>query len=353
MKVRIYHALPGGYRHVLADMATEGCEAWGVELVTQENDSGQLSLTISEDNPEFSGLVTMRSEVIAMRDEVELWRGRIIRQESQKPWSKKLVCKGILDYLYDVVLMPQTLSGAAQDVIGSILDQFNASAEYHKQFSVGQISAFGQIEHEIKKPTKAFAVLSEIVKEVGGCMFSRRDGEKNLLDWLLDEDRPVCSQRARWGDNVSSLKVSTDAEDLATVLYGYGKNDISFASVNGGKAYVEDPDAVEQFGRIEDAVSLSKISDPNELLAATKKELESRLSKGSAIEASVIDRSWIDDTVEAFTVDKRSQLVVPVFGIDEVLPIKKIVCPLFRPFGTKITLGASFKTASSIMIRGT
>ncbi len=345
--IRIYHALPGGYRHILADPVIEGCEAWDVELTSQENHTGQLTLTIGNDNPEFLGLIPMRSEIIVMRDEMEYWRGRVIRTEMPKSWQKKLICKGTLDYLHDALLMPQTLSGSAEAVVASVLEQFNP--ESHKRFSIGSVSGIGSVEHEINKPTKVFTVLSDLAKEYGGSIFTRRDGDNNLFDWLSEDKRPICSQKAEYGANVSSLKLSSDGEKITTVLYGFGKNDITFASVNAGHSYITDSNALAQFGHIEDFISFPKITDPQELLDATKKELADRLSKVSTIEASILDLSWIDDSVEPFSAGHLVPLVAQNYGIDEVIPIKKIVCPLFRPSETKIELGTSIKAASALI----
>jgi len=352
--IRIYHELPGGYSHILVDLMREGCEGWDVELVTQDNDSGQLSLTIGEDNPEFDGICTMRSEIVVMRDDQELWRGRATKQQLQKHWQKKLVCKGVLDYLYDGVLMPQVLEGSAESVLQTMIDQFNArNIAINKLFSPGTVSGIGQIVYEIKKPTKAFKVFSDLIKEFGGSLFARRDGDGNVIDWLGEDRlcRSVCSQKAVYGQNVSKLDISLAGDESATVLYGFGKNDLTFAEINGGNAFVCNEEAIEQFGWIEDCVTFSDVTDAQTLMERTQAELDKRLQQVRSIEAKILDLSFIDPTAEPFTAGHFAHLRSSVHDIDEIMPVKKITCPLFAPSKTQVILGASLASASTILRR--
>ena len=350
----LFHCLPGGYNRCIVDLTQEGLEAWDVKLTEEENDSGELVFTIADKNPEFNGIATMLSEIVIMDGERECWRGRVTEQQLVDFWQKSITCKGLLDYLYDGLVMPQTFDGSAPAVLNEIVTLFNASTvDVQKHFVVGIIAGICDIVYEMKKPQKAWALLSSLLKEHGGSIRARRDGEINYIDWLAEgvEYRPVCSQQAVYGENLTSLKISSTGEDLATVLYGRGKNGLTFDVINEGKPYVIHEEAAAQFGHIEDVYELSEVEVAEDLLSAATAELEERISQVKTIEAGAIDLSTVDPAVEPFAVGAYVPLVSQVHEIDELALIKRIENPVFNPSKMEITLGASLAAASRIMRR--
>ncbi len=345
---RILHVLPVGYQRPIVDLTKEGLEGWDIELKRKDNDSGELRLTIGIDNPEFDGLCTMRSELIVMDGERELWRGRVTEQQLVKHWQKKLVCKGLLDYLYDALIQPQMLEGTAETVLTALIAEFNGSKiEAHKHFTVGFVGGIGDISYEIKKPTKCFKVLSALIKEYGGSLKAYRDGDDNVIDWRGESVsyRRVCSQEAVFGRNISKMDVTIDGDDIATALIGCGKDDL--------QCYVSDDEATAQFGVIEDSVSFIQIEDAEELKSKTEEALQKRIKQVRAISATAMDLSSIDETEEPFEEGCFVHLISEAHGIDELVMVEQMCEPLFRPSKMEITLGASLEAASSILRRVT
>lgn len=76
--------------------------------------------------------------------------------------------------------------------------------------------------------------------------------------------------------NIINDEYQADTYKFCTRLYAYGKNDITFASVNNGKTYIDDNQHSEQI--ISRVINFSQVTDPSELLEKAKEEL-SKLSK--------------------------------------------------------------------------
>ena len=111
--------------------------------------------------------------------------------------------------------------------------------------------------------------------------------------------------RFTYGRNMSGVKRTFCADDVVTALYGFGKGEetedgvgrgIDFSSVNGGKMYVEDADALELWGRpdgkggkahVFGKVEFSDCEDPNELKRLTKGKLDEMKEPKVSYEASV------------------------------------------------------------------
>ena len=115
-------------------------------------------------------------------------------------------------------------------------------------------------------------------------------------------------KRFEFGKDISDIARYVQDDDIKTALYGYGMGEIlengeygrriDFAELNDGKAYVEDLEAKEIWGRLNPdgtrshvfgKVEFDAIEDPQELLEATIEELEKWSQPQISYEATVTD----------------------------------------------------------------
>lgn len=347
-----------GARQILARQAGSDRIAWDVLLTEKENDSGSLSFSIGAENPEYEAITTLRSEIVVEDDGVEIWRGRVTGQEDTLSGRKKITVKGLLDYFHDSIIEAKTFEGSAEDVLSAVIAAHNASGiEQKKKFAVGTVTGIDDVKYELNTPKKAWPVLKDLIKQFGGAIFCRRDGDVNYVDWLGDAKayRPSCSQVIKFGKNLMSLKTSISGDDVATVIYGYGKKSnssyLTATSVNDGKKYVYDPDAVAAFGWIEDVLVDGNISSASELISSMKSELSRRMSEARSLSAEAVDLSDLGQAQERIMPGVYASLKSAYHGIDEAVKVEEIRRYLFAPHRTTITLGASLSAASKILRR--
>lgn len=125
------------------------------------------------------------------------------------------------------------------------------------------------------------------------------------------EDR---GRRFTYTKDLQNVRKTVHRDDVITALYGYGKGEeilddegqttggygrrIDFADINGGKAYVEDLDALAIWGRLNpdgtrshvfDKVEFDDCEDPEELLALTIEKLIELSQPLITYEATVTD----------------------------------------------------------------
>lgn len=348
----------GSYRHILARQSGARCVAWDVVLAEKENDSGELSFSIASTNPEYEAISTMKSEIVVEDDGVEIWRGRVTGQGDDLSGRKQITVKGVLDYFHDTILEPQIFEGSAEEVLGTVIAAHNsAPIEERKRFVLGNVQGIGAVRHELTRPSKAWPVLKALIKEFGGAIFCRRDGSANVINWLGDDKayRHTCSQSIIFGKNLISLKTSISGDDVATVIYGYGKKSgdsyLTCKEVNDGLKYVSDPEAVAAFGWIEDVFIDNSISDAGTLLSAIKDELSRRMSETRSLSAEAVDLSDLGQPQERIGPGMYAPLQSQYHGIDESVKVEEIRRYLFAPHKTNITLGASLSAASKILRR--
>ena len=336
--------------------------AWDVVLTTQENNSGEMQLTIPPSHPAYDLLSAMTTEIYYADDGEEQWRGRLIAAEADElTGNKKLTVKGIADYLHDTIVQLGTVSGAQTEALTALLTAHNTACggEIGKRFSVGTVTVSATVEYKGDQWQHPWDILSAWTKTYGGRIVGRRDPSSGVryIDWLTTEtaDLPVCQQALEEGVNLLKLTDKVDGSGLVTRLYGYGKEingtALTVETVNNGLAYIEDAHAVAAFGVITGILTKSDAEDPAQLLAAMQTELQKKVESARELSANAVDLHDLGQAAQPFEVGYKVPVVARRLPDNEMLRVTKVQRQLFKPKNTKITLGASARLASEMIRR--
>ncbi len=125
---------------------------------------------------------------------------------------------------------------------------------------------------------------------------------------LLERRGADRGKRFSYSKDIETIKKIVHRDDVITALYGYGKGEqlesggygrrLTFEDINDGKAYVEDIEAKEIWGRLNpdgtrshvfSKVEFDDCEDPEELLGLTMAKLEELSKPLITYEATVID----------------------------------------------------------------
>ena len=175
------------------------------------------------------------------------------------------------------------------------------------------------------------------------------------------------TKRFEYGKDLTQIKRDIDSGDVITRLYGWGKgieqtNDqgeatggyshkISFADVNNGKPYVQDDQALANWGIVgadgtrhhsEAAVDFPDCEDPKELLNLTKNALKTRATPVVSYTADVTALGQAGLSVEGTDVGDSVQIIDTSFATPlrlegRILQIEEDLAGSLAD--TKITLG--------------
>lgn len=346
MNRTIWHEC-GSYRAKLVDVTSAWHKANDVHLKTSLNDSGQLDLNIPPSNPEAEMLCAMASELVIYEDDVELFRGRVTGNERDTYGFRRVSAKGVLDYLHDTILPIGTYTGTSRKVINDIIWEHSAKPiESWKKFNLGAIDVPGTITIEVKSQMTCWDAIKQLVKDYKGYVSAYRLNDVNIIDWVEDITH-VCSQPIQIGSNIVSIKDAVKTESLCTVMYGYGKNNLTFS--NDGKTYVKDDVAVAAFGWIEGVYQNSSCEDAAQLLADTIKALQERIADVRTVELKAADLADIRDDAERLQVGFMVPCRLPGSDIDEELRLKDLDWYPFEPKRTTMSVGASMKTLTNLI----
>lgn len=157
-----------------------------------------------------------------------------------------------------------------------------------------------------------FSILYRIAATYGGEISTEYIGNRKILHF----QRRISGDHGHIFDyrkNLRQVKRTVDTKDTITALYGYGKGEqlengqygrrITFASLTGGKEYVERADLIPRYGtdgkHSYGVVIYDDVTEPAELLRLTTAELETRSTPKIAYDIDAVDLGKLGFPAEA------------------------------------------------------
>lgn len=327
--------------------------------LTQElNKNGVFDFSIPLAHPLAGGILRRKSvvEVIRFhknRAEETVYRGCCMNDTVNTGLELKVETDGDLVFLQDSVIRPYGLSHDVKrtpaEQFAWLVGQHNAQMEDFKRFTVGTVNVPGAEEErrETAYSTTREAV-DRLVEECGGYVRTRTVGGTHYIDYISGYGSQP-GQEVRQGKNVIDVTKYVKTDEMATRVIPVGsvtnnEPPLTVKSVNGGLDYIQDEEAVADFGIITKVVEFSDISEPSRLLQAGKDYLEGAKGAGLTVELGAVDLADAGYDAEAIRVGDMVPCTAPAYGINLQMQVSKRTTDLLHPDRSRITLGASLQT---------
>lgn len=204
------------------------------KLTLADNSAGSFTFSITPDSVIFGKLIRMRTEITVVRNGLEIWSGRIVSEESDFYGNHAFTCEGELAYLNDILQPPSAYDDVTiNQFLGSVLANYNAKADSHRQFTLGEVTVESVIHpgtFGISQSVSTTANMSntwEVIKNTlldvyGGHLRITKDGGVRYLDYLADYPN-LSEQIIDFGVNLLDFTRNWDETELTTVIYPRGK----------------------------------------------------------------------------------------------------------------------------------
>lgn len=274
------------------------------------NKAGSLTFTMLPGNVAYNSLHKLKTVVTLEQDGEVIFRGRVLETTSDLYNQKKVYCEGELAFLLDSLVRPYEFKGKAADLFRQLVTKHNEQVEDYKRFEVGIITAVTD-EDDLETEGGGYAdTLSEIqsllLDGFGGYLRVRLDNGTRYLDYV-DAFNQTCSQEINFGVNLVDIESKLNAQDVCTVLvplgYQEGDSQTTIESVNDGKDYIEDAEAIAMYGRIIKTRTWSECEDPAELLKLAQEYMAvMNAEKTLTITAVALQGIRLGDTVKLLSV---------------------------------------------------
>lgn len=338
--------------------------------LTQEvNKNGSCDVSIVLDHPLAGSILRRKSILEVIRFDLEgseknIYRGVVMNTVEDSNLEMEIQTEGDLVFFQDSIIRPFHKTGT--DVPGKttpgdyfkwLVKKHNEQVDGFKQFAVGQVTVTGDAEdRERNGHSTTRDILDELVTESGGYIRTRTVGSVHYIDYLAEYEA-AGGQDIRQGKNVVDITKNVKTDDLATRLIPLGSSTsnnewpVTIANVNNGKDYLEDAEAVKEYGIITKTVSFSDIQDPAKLKEEGEKAFRKINGASVVTELSAIDLSDAGYDVDMLRIGEKVFCAAPTYNIQQQLQITKKVTDLLKPANSKVTLGGTALTYTQQQLR--
>lgn len=316
------------------------------------NKTGSFAFTIYPDHPRFSMVKRLKSIIQVYQDDFLLFRGRVLDEEIGWHNQKTFACEGELAFLLDTIQRPYDFTGSIPEFLGMLLSNHNAQVDAEKQFSLGNVTVTDPndyiVRSDIDYVTTWDVINGKLIDMLGGFLQVRHEDGVNYLDYLI-ESTLLAPQKITFGKNLLDLKRTRKGEDIATVIIPLGaklKDEegqdtdrrLTIESVNGGVDFVQDSDAIAQFGIIVKTVIFDDVTEPENLKTKGQAHLAESVNQWESIELTAADLATVNKDIMSFHLGTMVHGESKPHGLDQRFLVAKLSLKLFEPGVSKMTL---------------
>ena len=328
------------------------------ELSQAKNKAGTLKMILPADHA-YSDLVVIPgiTRVTVKEDDDILFKGRIVRDNPDFWEDSEYTAEGQLAYLNDTVVRPYEFSGSPREYFKFLITQHNSQVEKERQFTVGRITVSDPNDYILRSnmhyPSTFEELQEKLLDNMGGYLVERFENGVTYLDYL-SEIRENNDQKAKYGENIVDIdRVQEIDSDFATAIIPLGKKQddgngnetyLTIASVNDGKDYIQNDDAVVKYGLILKVVEHEDVTLPENLIKKGEEDLQEAIKSTSSITVTAADLSGTGSKVESFRFMKNVKCISKRHGLDFRSPIVALNRNLLDRSDYKITVGDTQKT---------
>ena len=285
------------------------------------------------------------------------FEGRVLLQTPKMDSSgviyKTVVCESYLGYLNDSVQNYEAISGvSAEELFRKIINNHNSQVENSKKFIIGEIkigASSSDNEDRYLNYEKTFdSVNKNLIERFGGELRVRKAGDNIYIDYIkeIGEKKNTVIALA---NNLIAIEQEKDPSEIITRLIPVGAKlensdeRLTITSINGGINYVEDEEAIKEFGVIVDTVNFDDITEDIELLNKAKSYLKENNKIKKKYKIDALDLSTIDLNFDSFEVGNTYRVINPLMNIDEELRIIEKTLDINSPQNSSLTFGDKFE----------
>ena len=266
---------------------------------------------------------------------------------------KTVVCESYLGYLNDSVQSYETISGvSAEELFKKIINNHNSQVENSKKFIIGEIkigTSSSDNEDRYLNYEKTFdSVNKNLIERFGGELRVRKAGDNIYIDYIkeIGEKKNTVIALA---NNLIAIEQEKDPSEIITRLIPVGAKlensdeRLTITNINGGINYVEDEEAIKEFGVIVDTVNFDDITEAIELLNKAKSYLKENNKIKKKYKIDALDLSTIDLNFDSFEVGNTYRVINSLMNIDEELRIIEKTLDINSPQNSSLTFGDKFE----------
>lgn len=326
------------------------------------NKSGCLKFGLYNNSPGYNTIERHKSIVVVKEDNDIIFRGRVITSQDGFYNDRVFTCEGELSFFLDSIVRPYEFNGTPKDLLKKFIDNHNAQVDASKKIKLGSVTVTDPNNYIVRSNSNYEDTLKNIneklIDMLGGYLIITRESDGSpILNWLVDSSE-VSNQVIEFGENLLDYVKTNDVTTVATVLIPLGKrNDttkkrLTIESVNGGKDYIYNQDAVNRYGWIYRVETWDDVTVASNLLSKARSRLEDLIKQNVTIELTAIDLSLMDQNIDNFKLGQYIHIISEPHNMNDRYMLKKQSIDLLNLSNNSIILGYTYSTFTDKTVNG-
>ena len=339
---------------LFATSQPKGKEIISGTLTDEINSVSALEFTLPPSN-DMAGQITPHASIIRIEsDGTEIFRGTANSVSKNFRGDTVVSCDGMIALMADVIKEPFTASSyEIEGYVAAIVKNYNDGVTADRAIKVGQIAGFEGQTFSVSHSTECkniFELLKELRSEKGGYIWASYIGGDVCINYTSTIGRRN-SQQIAFGSNLVSIEDQLEVGTLVTRVWPLGNEGLTIASVNGGKAYLQNTDIELRYGRIDKTIQVDS-DDPSVVKSYGQAYLTRYAAMNNTITLTAVDLHHLDKTISSFEVGDAVRVLSPPHGIDAEMIVNSVSTDLVQLSNSRITLGAKKGSITSIISSG-
>ena len=296
--------------------------------------------------------LTTLVEVLNIKNNNLEFKGRVLlpieSMDSNGMFLKNVTCESELGYLMD----SSTVFGeyhdiSVRDFLQVIIDNHNSQVDEGKKFQLGNVTVVDNNDslYRYLGYVKTFeAIKDKLIDRLGGELQIRYENGIRYLDYL-ESIGEVKSTEIRLAKNLQSIELEKDPTSIISRLLPLGnkledsEERLTIESVNNGNKYIDDIEAIEEFGVIVDSVTWDDVTQVSNLLKKGQEYLKENNRIKKKYKVTALDLSTIGLDFDSFEVGNSYPVINPLMNINENLRIIEKTIDIYNPQSSTLGIG--------------
>lgn len=353
---------------ILYDIRSRDRIVTSPKLVLETGKNGTLSFRIPKTNPMFDYINLKKSIFRVYQVDVknkkkiytQIFRGMATTRDEDFYSRGQISCEGELAFFNDSIVRPYKYSGDVIDLFKKYVNDHNSKVDDLKKFYVRDCTVTDSNNYITRAnenyPSTKEEMDNKLINLLGGHFETEEvdevDGDGNIIkkvyiDYLAGYTK-YNTQPIIFGKNILDFTKVISAEDIKTVIIPLGKKEddkyTTIESVNNGLDYIEDPAAVNVFGRIEGTVQYEDVTVPSNLLSKGKRYLEDSINLSVTVNITAADLHELNVDIEALRIGRLTRVISKPHKWDKYMLLTKLELNLDDVRSSRVTFGKTYKT---------
>lgn len=322
------------------------------------NTIDNFTFNIAFNNKGYNKLNALNTlvEVLNIQNNTLEFKGRVLipteNMGSDGGLIKNVTCESELGYLMD----SSTVYGeyhniSVKDFLKVIIDNHNLQVSEDKQFQVGIVTVIDNndsLYRYLGYVKTLDAIKNKLIDRLGGELQIRYQNGVRYLDYL-ESIGNLKSTEIRLAKNLQSIKQEKDPTAIISRLLPLGnkledsEERLTIEKVNSGNKYIDDIEAIKEFGIVVDSITWDDVTEPSNLLRKGQKYLKENNRIKKKYKITALDLSTIGLDIDSFEVGNTYPVINPLMDINENLRVVEKTIDIYNPQSSSLSIGDKFE----------